>query len=316
MTGLPSTILGFRIMKRLAMSGGLILVSAMSNWTDLHLGPVQGLCIALLAFTLFNQEDTRRTQKEHHPEARLGLAKRICILYCNRQVRSLFIIKDNNPVSIFADIMLAMALAALTIVINDRDSKGRPDINDIKQMLESLLYLYGDILDSAFQYGVLKVTLCAFGVSMALRTLKPPKAQMLRFCWRMASIISSNLLSEGLTTLIPAVKGLKIIQILSTVCILRMILPDMEYYLIYLAAQQLTSQLPGMAPLLFCATLCLEFLPESSQSWVGEICLTYILIAVAEYVSWVPFWGMIFVLVMVHYIEFIVMIDKASGKRP
>ena len=287
-------------MKRLAMSGGVILVSAMSTWTDSYIGPAQGLCIALLAFVLFNQEN----KDGHNPEARMGLAKRICILYCNRQVRSLFIIKDNNPISLFADIMLAIALAALTIILNDKSSIGnRTDISDIKQMLESLLYLYGDILDSAFQYGVFKVTLCAFGVSMALRTLHPPKAQMLQFCWRMASIVSANLLSEGLTTLMPSVNGLKILQILAAVCILRLILPDMEYYLIYLASQQLTTQLSGAAALFFCAAICIDLLPKSSRNWVGEICFAYILTAVTVYLSWVPVWGMIFVLIMVHYFE-------------
>jgi len=301
---LPPVVLGYRILKRLAMSGGVILVSAMSAWTDRYLGSIQGLCLALIAFVLFNQEDRRRQPNPEEP--RLSLVKRVCILYCNRQVRSLFIIKDNNPISIFADIMLAMALAALTIVVNDRDARGhRPDINDIKQMLESLLYLYGDILDSAFQYGTLKITLCAFGASMALRTLPPPKTQMLQFCWRMASIISSNLLSEGLTMLVPSIHGLRILQILATVCILRLILPDMEYYLIYLAAQQLSTQLPNAAPLLFCAIVCLGFLPPSSQEWIGEMCFTYVLTAVAAYISWVPFWGMLFVLVMVHYTEHI-----------
>jgi hypothetical protein len=293
------------LLQRLALSGGIILVSAMSAWTERYLNPTQGLCIALLAFVIFNQEDDRKQKNGQYPEARLSLAKRVCILYCNRQVRGLFIIKDNNPVSIFADIMLAIMLAALTIFINDRNSRGKPNINDIKQMLESLLYLYGDILDSAFQYGVLKITICAFGVSMALRTLRPPEAQMLRFCWRMASIISSNLLSEGITTLMPSADGLKLIQILATVCILRLILPDMEYYLIYLAAQQLTAQFPGAAALLFCVVICLDFLPNSSHEWIGQLCFTYIMIAVAMYVSWIPAWGMIFILVMVHYIEHI-----------
>ena len=299
---LPAMMLGRRILKRLAMSGSVILASAMSNWTNAYLGPIQGLCVALLAFALLNSED----HHEKSIEARLSLAKRVCILYCNQQVRILFIIRDNNIVSIFADIILAMILATMTIIVNERYTRGRPqDVGDIKMILESLLYLYGDILDSAFQYGTLKITLCAFGASMALKTLPPPQTQMLQFCWRMASIVSSNLLSEGLSMLIPAVHGLKILQILTTVCVLRLILPDMEYYLIYLAAQQLKLELPDAAPFFVCVIVCLGFLPSSSREWVGEMCFTYILSAVAVYMSWVPFWGMIFVLAMVHYVEYI-----------
>lgn len=40
-------LLGIQILKRLAMSGGVILVNAMGVWTDEYFGLVQGLCIAL-----------------------------------------------------------------------------------------------------------------------------------------------------------------------------------------------------------------------------------------------------------------------------
>jgi hypothetical protein len=296
---LPPIMLGCRIMKRLTMSGGIILVTAMGVWTDEYFGLVPGICIALLLFTVINQAD-----KNHY--ARPSLIKRVCILYCSQQIRKLFIIKNNNPISIFTDILLAVALASITMVIHDRDVAHKTDTYELKQMLESLLYLYGDIMDFAFQYGILKITICAFGVSIFLRTSAPPKTQMMQFCWRLASIVNANLLSQGLLSLIPSTPELGVLQCLASTCLLRMIIPDMEYYLTYLAARQLRLLIPGAAPLFFCATVCLELLPISGQEWIGEMCFTYVVGSVATYASEVPFWGMIFVLVITHYIDYII----------
>jgi len=296
---LPPIVLGCRILKRLTMSGGVILVSAMGVWTDEYFGLVQGICIALIFFVVIKQTD-----KNHY--ARPGLLKRVCLLYCSQQIRKLFIVNNNNPISIFTDILLAISLASITMIIHDRDVAQKTDTFELKQMLEGLLYLYGNIMDFAFQHGVLKITICAFGCSMFLRTMAPPKTQMMQFCLRLASIVNANLLSEGLVTLIPSTPELGILQCLASTCILRVILPDMEYYLTYLAAQQLRILLPGAAPLFFCLTVCLEFVPESGQQWIGEMGFTYVVGTAAAYASQVPFWGMIFVLVITHYIDYII----------
>jgi hypothetical protein len=41
-------------------------------------------------------------------------------------------------------------------------------------MLEGLIYLYGDMMDLCFEYGVLNITVCAFAFSIYLHTIKPP----------------------------------------------------------------------------------------------------------------------------------------------
>ena len=291
-------MLGFRILQRLAMSSGVILISSLQLWTNQYLGTLQGLCIAILVFAITKQLDKDAS-------IRPKLLKRVCLLYCNQQVRRLFITNDNSPASIFSDILLAIALAVIAIVLYDERTNPN-STKELKQMLESLLYLYGDILDFAFQYGVLSVTVCAFGVSMFVKTQKPPSTHIQKFCWRMVAIISANLLSQGMTELIPrSTPQVQFLQCLASVCILRLILPDMQSYLIYLAAYQLQIIAPGLPTLFFCALVCLEILPESSRDWVGELCFTYIIACVASYLTQIPFWGMLFVLIMAHYVDYI-----------
>jgi len=300
----PHKLLGIQILKRLAMSGGIILVNAMGVWTDEYFGLVQGLCIALLTFIIVQQMDR---DDSIHPK----LLKRVCILYCNRQIRKLFIPNDNTPATLFSDILLAVGLAAVVIVLYDEKLCNQTGTVELKQILEGLMYLYGDIMDFAFQYGILKITVCAFTFSIYLRTMKPPQTHLQRFCLRLISIINANLLSEGLTTLIPTSSPeLKIFQCLASTCILRMILPDMQYYLTYLAAQQLVVYIPDAAPLFFCATICLDLLPTSSQEWISDTCFTYVIVSLAKFTLQIPFWGMIFILVLAHYTDYIIRVSQ------
>ncbi len=293
-------MLGIQILKRLAMSGGVILVNAMGVWTDEYFGLVQGLCIALLTFVIVKQLDTGVSI---HPK----LLKRVCLLYCNRQARKLFIINDNTPTSLFSDLLLAVGLAAIAIILYDDKMCNPSNTLELKQMLEGLLYLYGDIMDFAFKYGILNITICAFVVSIFFRTLKPPDTQLQRFCLRLVSIVNANLLSEGLTTLIPSTSPeLRIFQCLATTCVLRLLLPDMQYYLTFLAAQQLRLYFPNAAPIFFCVTVCLDLLPQGSQEWVSEMCFTYVIATLAAYAVEIPFWGMIFILVIAHYVDYII----------
>ena len=300
----PHAMLGIQILKRLAKSGGIILVNAVGVWTDEYFGLVQGLCIALLTFIIVQQLDGDNTI---HPK----LLKRVCVLYCNRQVRKLFIANDNTPASLFSDLLLAVGLAAAAIVLYDEKVYSQANTTELKQILEMLMYLYGDILDFVFEYGVLNITVCAFAFSIYLRTTKPPSTHLQRFCLRLASIINANLLFQGLTTMIsPSSIELKVFQCLATTCILRMILPDMQYYLTYLAAQLLAVYFPDAAPLFFCATIWIGVLPASCQEWVSKICFTYVLVSLAKLTLQIPFWGMIFVLVLAHYIDYIISVSQ------
>lgn len=300
----PHTMLGIQILKRLATSGGFILVNTMGVWTDEYFGLVQGLCIALLIFIIVQQLDKNDSI---HPK----LLKRVCVLYCNRQIRKLFIANDNTPASLFSDLLLAVGLAAVAIVLYDEKLCKQANTVELKQILEGLMYLYGDIMDFAFQYGVLVITVCAFTASIYLRTMKPPSTHLQRFGLRLASIINANLLSQGLTTLISTTSlELKILQCLASTCVLRMLLPDMQYYLTYLAAQELVSYIPNAAPLFFCITICLDLLPTNSQEWVSDTCFTYVIVSLANFTLEIPFWGMVFVLVLAHYTDYIIRVNQ------
>ena len=293
-------LLGCQILKRLAISGGSMLVYNLGVWTDEYFGLVQGLCIALLTFIIVKQLESSHS-------IRPKLLKRICVLYCNRQIRKLFIANDNTPASLFSDLLLAVALAAIGIVLYDDKVCNPSNTTELKQMLEGLLYLYGDIMDFAFEYGILKITIFSFALSIYLRTIKKPDTHLQRFCLRLVSIINANLLSEGLTTLIRTPSPeLNIFQCLASTCILRMILPDMQYYLTFLAVQQLLVYTRDAAPLFFCVVVCIDLLPQNSQEWVGELCFTYVITAIAAFIIKVPFWGTVFVLVIAHYVDYIV----------
>ena len=71
-------LLGIDAIKRVAMSASVILITAMSTWTDLYFGVIQGLCIAFIVFVIATQMDTKHVQPR--------LIKRVCILYCNQEV--------------------------------------------------------------------------------------------------------------------------------------------------------------------------------------------------------------------------------------
>jgi hypothetical protein len=83
----------------------------------------------------------------------------------------------------------------------------------------------------------------------------------------------------------------------------------MESYLTYIAALRLMMLAPGLAPLFFCSVVWLDILPISSRSWVGETCFMYVIASISNMaVQQTPFWGMILVLVLAHYIDYIVQI--------
>ena len=283
-------------LRRIMMSTGVIVVSALSTWTDEYLGLVQGICLSILVFVVTTQLDQTAVEPL--------LLKRVCLLYCNQQVSRLFIGDDKSFAGIFSNILLAMTLAVVAIILCDH--KNQASTKDLQSLLDGLLFLYGDLFDFAFQYGVFKITVLAFGISMFLQYMPAPTKRIPLFCWQLGSIISANLLSEGLTTLIPTTPRLHLIQCLASVCILRLILPAMQSYLTYLAAKQLTVIVPGMAPLFFCITVCIPLIPAGSQEWITEMCTTYILSEIVSWISGMHFGGVMLALILAHYIDFIV----------
>ena len=188
------------------------------------------------------------------------------------ELRRLFIPDDYSATSIFTNILLAIAIAVLMIALYD-DSDAAKN-TDLQLMLNSLLYLYSNTMDFSFEYGTFKITTCAFGMC--------------------AFFIE-----------------LEFLEILTAVCILRLLLPSMESYLAYLAALQLATLIPGMPTVFFCAILWINILPLSSQRWIGEMCCTYIIASItASIIRNDQIFGMIPVLVLTHYIDYIIETNK------
>ncbi len=292
--------LGYKAIQRMALSSSLILVNALSAWTEANFGRMQGLWIAFLVFVI--------SMQLNQAEAQPRLLKRVSLLYCNQQLRKLFVIQDITPLHVFSNILLAVALAVLMMMIYS--GKSSREIQDLQNMLEGLLYLYSDICNFAFQYGTFKITAFAFGASTLLSSLKPPSGQINAFCWRLASMISVNLLTIGTTNLIQTTfTELAVLQCLASVSIMRLAFPSMESYLTYMAAMRLLSIVPNMAPLFFCVVLWLDVLPASGQGWVGDTCFTYVIASVGSAVGQTPFWGTILILVISHYIDYVVQMN-------
>lgn len=292
--------LGYQAIQRISLSSSVILVRLLSTWTDMNFGFVQGLCIAFLIFAI----STQLNQENAQPR----LLKRVTLLYCNQQIRKLIDTRNLTPAAIFSDILLAIAMAVMMIMLCDK--KNRKKSADLRNLLEGLIYLYSDTFDFTFRYGVLKITLAAFGVSMFLKKMKPSSSQIQNFCWKLATIITANLLSGGITKLLqsPFVQ-LDIIQCMASVSLLRLLFPSMQSYLTYVAAMRLMTLAPGLAPLFFCAVIWLDILPASCRGWVGETCFVYVISSISNMVAQqTPFWGMILVLVLGHYIDYIVQV--------
>jgi RNA polymerase sigma-70 factor (ECF subfamily) len=51
---------------------------------------------------------------------------------------------------------------------------------------------------------------------------------------------------------------------------------------------------------------CLDLLPASSKEWVNDICFTYVLFALAGFTIQIPFWGMVFILMLAYYADYII----------
>ena len=289
-------VLGTRIVKRVIMTFSIVIVNAISQWTYSNMSAVQALCLVSLVFLTAIQISKKAAEPK--------LFRLICLLYCNQQVRRLFISNDNTAVTLFPNIMLAVALAVLLVSISDKDDTG--SLDDLRVMLEGLLYMYGDIMDFAFEYGILPLTIASFGVGLVLRHLEQPTDPIIAFVRRLLGIISTNILYQGVTSLINSTTQTKLIESIAATSIIRLILPSMESYLTYMTAARLAFLMPGVAPIMLCAILWIEMLPVSSRGWVGELFATYVIIAVINYMILIPTWGAVVVLIIAHYIDYII----------
>ena len=287
---------GNRIIKRVFMSFSVVIVNAISQWTLINMSAVQAMCLMALVFIAAIQMSKKSAQPR--------LIRMVCLLYCNQQIRRLFISGTDTAITLFPNILLAVAIAVLLVAISDKDDAD--SLDDLRVMLEGLLYMYGDIMDFVFEYGILSITVASLGVGLVLRHIEPSNDPMKAFIRRLLSIVNTNLLYQGITSLINSSNQTELIESIAATSILRLVLPSMESYLTYMTAARLTNLMPGIAPILLCAIIWIEMLPVSSRGWVGELFATYVIIAVINYMMLIPTWGAVVVLIMAHYIDHII----------
>ena len=266
------------------------LLSGASNeyFTALESLYVAGLALIIVCYVLDGES------------IHLRLLKRICLLYCNQRARLLFVVDQGTVLGLFSNLMLAVILAIFLMLMGDGGPGG-----DLRGIFKGMLYLYGDILDFAFEYGVFSVTLCAFMVGLFLDSLGEPEDPVYMFCVQMFKIVAANLTSQGLDLLIESTPPLELFECLVCVSILRMLLPSMGSYLVYMAARRVHFLFPGLSPLMCFAVLWLDFLPLISRGWIGELCCIYVVVSIAEFLFTIPVFGVVVVLILAHYMDFI-----------
>jgi hypothetical protein len=297
MTMNQGVMLGTRILKRAVMSFGVVTVNALSKWTDENMSIVQGMCLIALLFITAVQLNRRAVQPR--------LIRLVCLLYCNQRIRRIYSAGNSTSIDLFPNILLATALAVFLIAITETQDSAALD--DMKTMLEALLYMYGDILDFLFQYGILTLTLAAFAAGLVFQMIPPPEDPIKAFFCRMAGIVSTNLLYQGITSLINSSGQIELIESIAAASIIRMIFPSMESYLTYLTAAQLTKIIPDIAPIMGCIIVCADMLPSSSRGWISETCTTYVILAVMNYLVRIPIWGVQVILIFAHYVDYVSM---------
>jgi hypothetical protein len=281
------------IVHRCVNTLSLAVVSALSAATSKILTPLESLCAAMLAFVLVGFVIDGKS-------IHLRLLKRVCLLYCNQCVRFFFDSDQGTVIGLFSNLLLAVSLAVLLMIMR----YGKGSDGDLCGILEGMLYLYGDILDFAFEFGVFKITLFAFVTGLVFDSIRAPEDPVLSFCMQLGKIISANLTSQGIDMLIQSTPQLELIECLACLSLLRLVFPSMGSYLVYLAAQRVYFLFPGLAPALLCAVLWLDLLPECSRGWLGELCCIYVVTSIAKCLFAIPIGGMVVVLVLSHYMDF------------
>ena len=283
--------LGVTVVHRCVNTLSLAVVNAVSAATDTYFTPLQSLCVAGLAFIVVGFV---LDGKSIH----LRLLKRVCLLYCNQRARMLFDTDQGTVMGLFSNLILAVSLAVVLLLMdNNKDS-------DLCGIFEGMLYLYSDILDFAFGFGVFKITLFAFVAGLFLDSVDEPKDRVYSFCMQLFKIISANLISQGINLLIQSTPQLELFECLACVAVLKLMFPSTGSYLVYLAAQRVYRLFPNLAPIMFSAVLWLDFLPVTSREWVAELCCIYVVTSIANFLFTIPIGGVVVVLVLVHYLDF------------
>ena len=285
--------LGMSIVHRCVNTLSLFVVNACSSSIDKYFSPIESMYVAMLAFIVVRF--ILNGKKIH-----LRLLNRVCLLFCNQRARILFSMDQGTLMGMFSNLMLAVCIAMAVMLMCDNGPSG-----DLRGIFEGMLYLYGDILDFTFSFGVFKITICAFMVGFVLDSINEPADPVYNFCVKMFKIVSANLTSQGIDMLIQSQSPhFELFECLVCVALMRSLLPSMGSYFVYMAARRVYSLFPDIAPLLFLSVLWLDFLPVESRSWIGELCCICVVLSVANCLMTIPIGGVVVLTVVTHYMDF------------
>jgi hypothetical protein len=290
----------FQVLHRISSAFCLSLVGVVSNLTDTYMSSVQGFCLAALVFLLAEVCSSASGEV-----IRLTLFKRVCLMYSSQRARTLVSFGTSETVAL-GNLFLAVAIA---VVLMYMAQKRRGDGGDLVNLLTGLMYLYGNMFNFLLGYSVFTVTICAFTAGIWLENWQTPPSDMIyAFIWQLAQYVSTNLLNTGVGLLVSSTEELEILECIAISAILPALLPSMQSYLTYLAAQRLVTLIPGYAPFFFCVVVVVSsssFFSPVSRAWLTELCFTYVAMTIAMAVDLVPVTGIFFVVILLHYADYL-----------
>jgi hypothetical protein len=290
--------MGVYAIRRCVNTLSLFVVNVCSSSVDEYFSPIDSLYVALLAFIVVRFV---LDGKSIH----LRLLNRVCLLFCNQRARMLFSMDQGTIMGMFSNLMLAVLIAmAVMLICDDNNNNTNGPNGDLRGIFEGMLYLYGDILDFTFSFGVFKITLCAFMVGLFLDSTSEPKDPVYNFCIKLFKIVSANLTSQGIDMLIQSTPQFELFECIICVALLRSLLPSMGSYFVYMAARRVYLLFPGTAPLLFLSVIWLDVLPVASREWVGELCCICVVLSIANFLVAIPIGGVVVLTVVTHYMDF------------
>ena len=291
-----------------------VIISALGAHTDANLTRFEGMCAAVLLFVvvevLVDSFFTSGTAKS-------TMLKQVCLLYCTQRARTLFSSESETMPGFLSNLFLAIILAlSLIFILDTTPSTTQRGMcgDELRGALQGLVYMYADMFDFAFRYGVFKVTLFSFVAGMFFDRLKSSDDKITVFTILLFKVICTNLTSQGFDLLITSTPQLELFECLLAVAVLRLAMPSMGSYLVYLASVRVAVLVPGVEVLLLCALLWLDLLvPPSQRPWVGELCMAYIAGGLANLLLAIPVAGALVLLIMVHYADLLLMVHCRGG---
>ena len=296
-----------QVVHRTAASFCLALVGVLSALTDVYLSAIQGFCLAVLVFTLAEVCIISGNL------IKFKLFKRVCLLYSNERARSLITV-GNSEAAALANLFLAIAIAVVLMVGAE---KRKDTSGDLTMLLTGIMYLYGDMFTFLFKYGIFPVTISALAACVWLGTWKgPPSDKIHAFVWQLAKFVSTNLLQKGVLSLVTSTREMEVLECMAVSAVLPTFLPSMQSYLTYLAAQRLVVLIPGYAPVFFCLVILISscsILSPSVRAWLSELCFIYVAMSIAMAVNLVPAPGIVFVVVILHYADYLLAVLCDEG---